>query len=283
MRSGVARAVWLLVGLLAGCRAPVDDEDARPASPRPIAKIGHGEIDVIVNGDKLAILSQHQLRAGVRIDELLANHPYVSWTSITAYGPGGGPFEWLEPVTNYAGSVPLAFLDGDRGALALIDPARPDARETRFDGIDEIRITVPKPPRTPLEALADGCRPPPKGEVIPTPTAKRWRGTSFQFNIPMHWRSDFTINFSELVDKPIGAKVGTIVGSAVEWEQVCRADLYRIADRNGRRAVVGRVRPGNLCVDAIMEFACDGTAMRQWAYYADSGQYVEHGTLYPVP
>ncbi|MBA3463632.1 MAG: hypothetical protein H0T46_26985 [Deltaproteobacteria bacterium] len=202
MRSGVARSVWLWLGLVVACGAPAEDDDARRDPPRSIAKIGAGQIDVIVNGDKLAILSQHQLRAGVRIDELLPNHPYVAWKSITAYGPGGGPFEWLDPVVNHAGTVPLAFLDGERGVLALIDPARPELRETRFDGIDEIRITIPKPPGTPLEALADGCRPPSKSELIPTPTAKRWRGTSYQFNIPMHWRSDFTINFSELVDKP---------------------------------------------------------------------------------
>lgn len=280
----MARVVWILIGLMAGCGEEPADAPA-PAAPR-VAKIGEREIDVIVNGDKLAILTPRELRDGVRLDELLANQPYVQWKAIAAYGPGVGPIEWTDPVMTHAGKAPVAFLDGDRGALALVEPGHPPDRAgvaDRADGIDEIRITIPKPPRTPLQDLAAGCVPPPKGEAPQPATAKRWRGSSYQFNIPMHWRSDFTIDFGSLVDKPVGSRVGTLVGSAVEWDQVCHADLFRIADRNGRRAVIGRVRPGEPCVDAIMEFACDGKVMQEWAYYASNGEYVEHGTIAPVP
>jgi hypothetical protein len=271
----------LVLALCAGCGRSAESDP----TARRIAKIGDGQIDIIVNGDKLAILSREQLRAGIRIDQVLATYPYPAWSSITAYGPGAGPFEWLDPAASHAGKVPIAFLDGDRGALALVDPMEPGDRDgdARFDGIDEIRITIPPPARTPLEQLAAGCAPPPRGERPALPTVKHWRGSSYQFNIPMHWNSDLDLSLEELVASPIGTKVGTIVGRAVEWEQVCHADLFRIADRNGRRAVVGRVPPGELCVDAIMELACDGTDLKEWAYYAETGVYVEVGTLQPVP
>lgn len=278
------RGVAWLVLVLAACRGPTRDEDAPPAAPA-IVPIGAGTIDVMVNGQKLAVLSAGQLRAGVRLDELLANHPYVTWSSLSAYGPGRGPFEWLEPVSSFAGKVPLVFLDGDRGALALVDPSHVDQRDVpeRFDGIDEIHVTIPKARRTPLESLAHGCAPPPKGELPEPAVAKRWRGYSYQFNIPVHWRSDLTIDFAGLVDQPVGTKVGTVTASAVEWEQVCHADLYRAADRNDRRTVIGRVRGGEGCVDAILEFQCEGSTMTMWAYYASNGQYVEHGTIAPLP
>jgi len=277
----VRRVVWLVV--LAGCRGAPDDPEPAPAPPA-IAPIGAGTIDVMVNGQKLAVLSRSQLRAGVRLDELLPNHPYITWSAVSAYGPGGGPFEWLDPATSFAGKVPLVFADGDRGALALVDPSHAGERGVpeRFDGIDEIHVTIPKARRTPLESLAHGCAPLPKGELPEPAVAKRWRAYSYQFNIPVHWRSDFALDFEGLASQPVGTRIGTVTASAVEWEQVCRADLYRIADRNGRRTVVGRVRSGEGCVDAIMEFACDGTTMNLWAYYASNGQYVEHGTIAPV-
>jgi len=280
----VRRVAWLPL-VLAACRAsPPADEEPRPA-PRAIAPIGAGTIDVMVNGDKLAVLSRTQLRAGVRLDELLTSYPYITWTSVSAYGPGRGPFEWLDPATSFAGKVPLAFADGERGVLALVDPSYADQRSVpeRFDGVDEIHVTIPKGRRTPLQSLAHGCAPPPRGEVPAPAVAKRWRGYSYQFNIPVHWRSDLTIDFAGLVDKPVGTKVGSVTASAVEWEQVCYAELYRAADRNDRRSVVGRVRSGDGCVDAIFEFACEGTTMKLWAYYASNGQYVEHGTIAPVP
>lgn len=269
--------------VLAGCRGAPDDPEPAPAPPA-IAPIGAGTIDVMVNGQKLAVLSRSQLRAGVRLDELLPNHPYITWSAVSAYGPGGGPFEWLDPATSFAGKVPLVFADGDRGALALVDPSHAGERGVpeRFDGIDEIHVTIPKARRTPLESLAHGCAPLPKGELPEPAVAKRWRAYSYQFNIPVHWRSDFALDFEGLASQPVGTRIGTVTASAVEWEQVCRADLYRIADRNGRRTVVGRVRSGEGCVDAIMEFACEGTTMNLWAYYASNGQYVEHGTIAPV-
>jgi hypothetical protein len=278
------RYAWPLL-VIAACRASPAAEDEPAPAPRAIAPIGAGTIDVMVNGQKLAVLSASQLGAGVRLDELLANHPYVTWSSVSAYGPGAGPFEWLEPVTAFAGKVPVAFRDGDRGALALVDPATLDRRDVpeRFDGIDEIHVTISKARRTPLESLAHGCAPPPKGELPEPAVARRWRGYSYQFNIPVHWRSDLTIDFASLVAQPVGTKVGAVTASAVEWEQVCHADLYRATDRNGRRTVIGRVRGGEGCVDAILEFACEGSTMKMWAYYASNGQYVEHGTIAPLP
>ena len=278
------RVAWLTL-VLAACRAsPAAEDEPTPAAPRAIAPIGAGTIDVMVNGDKLAVLSRTQLRAGVRLDELLPNHPYITWSSVSAYGPGGGPFEWLDPATSFAGKVPLVFADGDRGSLALVDPSHADQRGVpeRFDGVDEIHVTIPKGRRTPLESLAHGCAPPPKGEVPAPAVAKRWRGYSYQFNIPVHWRSDLTIDFTDLVKKPVGTKVGTVTARAVEWEQVCYAELYRAVDRNNRRTVIGRVRSGDGCVDAIFEFECVGSTMKLWAYYASNGQYVEHGTITPL-
>ena len=278
------RVAWLLL-VVAACRGPARDEEDAPPTAAAIAPIGVGTIDVMVNGQKLAVLTASQLRAGVRLDELLANHPYVTWSALSAYGPGKGPFEWLDPVTSFAGKVPVAFLDGDRGALALVDLSHPDRRDVaeRFDNIDEIHVTIPKARRTPLESLAHGCAPPPKGELPEPAVAKKWRGYSYQFNIPVHWRSDLTIDFASLVGQPVGTKVGTVVASAVEWEQVCHADLYRATDRNDRRTVIGRVRGGEGCVDAILEFQCEGSTMKMWAYYASNGQYVEHGTIAPLP
>src|SRR5204862_7291960 len=100
------------------------------------------------------VRSTTQLRPGVRLDELLPNYPCVTWSVLAAYGPKGGPFEWLEPVTSFAGKVPVAFVDDGRGALALLDPSRLDQRAVteRFDGIDEIHVTIPKARRTPLES-----------------------------------------------------------------------------------------------------------------------------------
>lgn len=278
------RVGWLLL-LVAGCRASPDAESEPAPAARAIPPIGAGTIDVIVNGDKLAVLPASQLRAGVRLDELLANHPYVTWSALSAYGTGKGPFEWLDPVTSFAGKVPVAFWNGDAGAVALVDPEHTDRRDVaeRFDDIDEIHVTIPKNRRTPLESLAHGCAPPPKGELPEPAVAKRWRGYSYQFNIPVHWRSDLTIDFDRLVGQPVGTKVGTVTASAVEWEQVCHADLYRAVDRNDRRTVIGRVRGGEGCVDAILEFQCEGTTMTMWAYYASNGQYVEHGTIAPLP
>ena len=281
----MVRAALLLL-LVAACRGPGRDDDAASIAPSTVERIGAGTIDVIVNGQKLAVLSTNQLRTpgGVRLDELLPNHPYVTWSALSAYGPSGGPFEWLDPVTSFAGKVPVAFLADNRGAVALLDPSHLDERAVpeRFDGIDEIHVTIPKPRRSALESLAHGCAPPPKGELPEPAVAKRWRASSYQFNIPVHWRSDFTLDFEALANQAVGTKVGSVTASAVEWEQVCHADLYRAVDRNDRRTVFGRVRGGEGCVDAILEFQCEGTTMKMWAYYASNGQYVENGTIAPV-
>lgn len=100
------------------------------------------QVDVFVNNLKVSVLSSDQLRAGVRLDELLANHPYLGWASITVYGEGVGPIEWLEPVTNFASLVPYVFLDQGAGALALVDPSDHAQRDPRADDIDEIRGTL---------------------------------------------------------------------------------------------------------------------------------------------
>jgi len=241
------------------------------------------QVDVFVDNLKVTALSLDQLRTGVRLDELLANHPYLGWASITAYGDGVGPVEWLEPVTSYAGLVPYVFFDQGSGALALVDPSNAAQRDPRVDGIDEIRITLAPKPRTPIESLAARCVPETKGEAPPPPGPKKWKGGSYQFNIPMHWRNEMFLDLADLVDRPIGTKVGTVTSWAVEWQQLCKATLYRIADRHGRRAMVARVTTGSLCVDSIVEVACKGAELELWAYYADSGQYVENGTYKPAP
>jgi len=277
------RAAYLIVVAACGISTEREPAPTPPPSPPKVEKVGDMQVDVFVDNLKVTALSLEQLRAGVRLDEVLANHPYLGWAAITAYGDSVGPIEWLEPVTNYAGLVPYVFFDQGVGALALVDPSNNAQRDPRADGIDEIRITLAPRPRTPIESLAARCVPEAKGEAPPPPAPKKWRGNTYQFNVPMNWRNELSLDLEDLANLPIGARVGIITSSAVEWEQRCRGTLYRIADRRGRRAMIARVPKGDSCVDAIVEVACKGTELELWAYYADSGVYVEHGTLKPVP
>lgn len=276
------RVACLIV--VAGCGLSTDRDPGPPppSSPPKIEKIGDEQVDVFVDNLKVTTLSVEQLRAGVRLDELLANHPYLGWASVTSYGDSVGPIEWIEPVTNYAGLVPYAFFDAG-ATLALVDPSHTDQRETRADGIDEIRVTLAPKPRTPIQALAARCVPESKGEAPPPPGPKKWKGASYQFNIPMHWRNEMSLDLADLADLPTGARIGTVKSWAVEWEQLCTATLYRVADRHGRRAMIARVTKGSLCVDSYVEVACKGSELEVWAYYADTGLYVENGTYKPAP
>jgi len=267
----VVLAAWV------GCGDPPVDE---PEHVPRVEKIGEREIDVIVDHQKYTTLTPERLRAGVRLDELVTTHPYATWSSIQVDG-GGRVVEWREPATHYAGRVPYAFLDEDRGALAMVpaDTLDRTGGDPRSDGVEVVRIEIAPAKRTSLEALAAGCQPPPEGEKQPPPPPRRWRGQTYQFNIPMHWRNDMTV---DLGPGPLGAKVGTLVANAVEWPETCRYDLYRQGDRNGRRTVIARLREANGgCVDSIYELACNGDKLGMWGYYVP-GQYVEQGSLTAV-
>jgi hypothetical protein len=271
----------LVLGVWLGCGEPAaTPPDEGMVRPHKVAKIGDREIDVIVDNQKFTTLTPERLHAGVRLDELVTSHPYASWSSIALEG-GGASTEWLEPANNYNGSVPLAFLDGDRGTVAMVDAdtlARAGA-DPRATDVEVIRIEITPAKRTSLDALTAGCQPPPRGEKQPPPPPQRWRGQTHQFNIPMHWRNDLTV---DLGPGPMGAKIGTLTQDAVEWSETCRYDLYRAKDRNGRRTVMARLRDSNGgCVDSVYELSCNGDRLALWGYYVP-GQYVEQGALTAV-
>ncbi|MDX2090466.1 MAG: hypothetical protein SFX73_21590 [Kofleriaceae bacterium] len=274
-------AVVVVLGAWLGCGEPAaPPPDEGMVRPHQIAKIGEREIDVIVDNQKFTTLTPESLRAGVRLDELVTTQPYRTWSSITLEG-GGRTSEWYEPANNYNGSIPLAFLDGDRGTVAMVDAGTLNraGAEPRADGVEVIRIEITPAKRTSLDALTAGCQPPPEGENAPPPPPRRWRGQTHQFNIPMHWRNDLSV---DLGPGPLGAKVGTLTQDAVEWTETCSYDLYRAKDRNGRRTVMARLRhTSGSCVDSVYELSCSGDRLALWGYYVP-GQYVEQGALSAV-
>lgn len=254
-----------------------------PADATPVVRaIGDRQLDVIVAHERFATVSEVELRAGTRLDTLVANHPLGAWTSISLYGKGVGPVTVLHPSTNYPGMVPRVVLElGDTiptFELAPLDGGPPALRQ---DGIDEVRIELAADEPTPLEALAGGCvRPRKADESTPRPP-RRWRGSAYQFNTEMNWRFDLIVDLGVV---PVGSHVGTLRAHARYAGMFaidCVSDLYRAKDRGGQRIVVEKVRSGE-CVDGTIAFSCSDGSLKLKGFYA-SGRYVLYGTLDPDP
>jgi len=237
-----------------------------------------------VGADRVTTLTRADLTAGTELDVLLANDPVTTWKSIIVYRDGtSDTTQWLEPAKNYADDVPLVFLAGDRPAIAMFAPGNVATRANavvEVEDISAIRIEIEKHKRTAIEEVEAGCQPEPKGELPPPPPARRWRGRTFQFNMPVHWDSDLDVDLGQ---GPLNAKVGTLDENGVEMGDRCHYDLFRMRNRNGRRAVFGKLRSGDLgCVDGIYELTCTGRKLSVLGYYAN-GTYVGRGILSAVP
>lgn len=241
------------------------------------------EVDVFVGPDRVATLSAGEVTAGVELDILLSDHPVDTWASVVVYRDGNDSVEWLEPATNFTDLVPLVFLAGTRPAVGFFAPERVATRTNAVvetDAVTAVRVELAKRKRTQLEELAAGCRPEPRGELAVIVVPEHWKGTTTQFNIPMHWRSDLVV---DLGDGAIGARVGTLTQDAVEWTQRCVYDLFRRADRHGRWGVHGRLRhTEGGCIDSNYELTCSGDKLSLLGYYPN-GRYVERGLLSAVP
>lgn len=259
---------------LAACSSPPPPPP--PPAPR-IARIGEHQVDVIVAGERFATLTEDELRAGTRLDLFVTTHPYATWSAIELRGPGKETVTLLRPAEGYVPRVGYA----PSSTNAVFELASGADVIERFEYVDEIRIEVAPGARTPLEALSAGCTKQGKAEEhVPTPP-KRWRGEAYQFNTETQWTYDLAI---DLGAAPVGAHVGSLRAHGRYYDYFtvdCYSDLYRAADRDGRRVVVERVRRGE-CVDGTMTFACADASLAVKAYYL-SGQYVLHGTLGPVP
>jgi len=274
--------------LLLGCSSMTETAQPEPL-PAPAPVKPHvpnldREVDVFVNHDRVTTLSPTEVAAGAELDRVVFSYPLRDWASITVYRDGSDTVEWLDPETNFAGLVPFVYLDGDRPAAAFLerhDLSTHANAVVKATAITAVRIQIRPHVRTPLEQVAQGCILEPKGEQPVLLIPEHWKGTTRQFNIPMNWRTDLQVKLGD--DLQVGAKVGVLTQYAVEWEQKCVYDLFKMADRNDRRGVRGILRHAEGgCVDSLYELTCAGTGLALWGYYGN-GRYVERGVLTAVP
>lgn len=281
------RAAALLMVLL-GCSSMTETAPPEPLPTPPPVKPHvpnlDREVDVFVNHDRVATLSPAEVAAGVELDRVVFSFALQDWASLTVYRDGNDAIEWLDPEANFGGLVPYIYLDGDRPAAAFLerhDLATRANAVVKANAITAVRIQIRPRVRTPLETVAQGCILEPKGEQPVLLVPEHWKGTTRQFNVMMHWRTDLRVKLGD--DNKVGANVGVLTQWAVEWEQKCIYDLYKMADRNDRRAVRGILRhQEGGCIDSLYELTCAGTGLALWGYY-NNGEYVERGVLTAVP
>lgn len=270
---------------MVGCNAEPEPLPA-PARTPVVPRVPNleREVDVFVNHDRVATLSADEVAAGVALDRVLFAHPFELWQSIVLYRDGADTIEWLDPAANFGDLVPLVYLDGDRPAAAFVaegDVATRANPVVHARPITAVRVLLRKPVRTALDAVGQGCVVEAKGEQPQMAAPEHWKGTTLQFNIPMHWRTDLRVHLGA---GPPGDHVGVLTQHAVEWTEQCIYDLYRMADRKDRRAVKGVLRRGEGgCTHVTTyELTCSGTDLALWGYYGN-GTYVERGVLTEAP